>query len=175
MKDNNQRGPWCVFGSQGEARAATGWLGQPPANGFTLLELLIAVAIFSLLAAFAYPSYLEHGLKTKRSVAKAALIELAARQTQYYLDNKTYTSDLTNLGYPVSPAFIDSSGESVAATASDRIYQIGSVAGSVSATGYAVEAVPQLSQTKDTTCATLRLSSAGQKTETGSGSASDCW
>ncbi len=149
--------------------------GPACTRGFTLLELLIAVAIFSLLAAFAYPSFLDHARKTKRGVAKSALIDLAARQTQYHLDNKTYTGDLTNLGYPTSPAYIDSSGNRVAATATDRIYQIGTAAGTVSANAYTLEAVPQLTQTQDTTCATLRLSSTGQKTETGTGSATDCW
>ena len=72
------------------------------------------MAIFGLLAAFAYPSYLDHARKTKRSAAKSALIELSSRQTQYHLDNKTYTSDLTNLGYDASSAYLDSSGNTVA-------------------------------------------------------------
>ena len=175
MREDIQRDPLSGSVSQGKACAGRDLRLQLVATGFTLTELLVTVAILSLLAAIGYPSYLEHARKTKRGVAKGALIELAARQTQYYLDNKTYTADLTNLGYPISPAFIDSSGTAVAATDTDRIYQIGAVAGSVSATGFTVEAVPQLGQTKDTVCATLRLSNVGQKTETGTGAASDCW
>ena len=175
MKLDNRRDRPAAFGSGLPVRAMRSRRQSGCPGGFTLLELLIAVAIFGLLAAFAYPSYLDHARKTKRSAAKSALIELSSRQTQYHLDNKTYTSDLTNLGYPTSPAYIDSIGNTVTATATDRIYQIGAQAGTVNANEFTLAAIPQLTQTRDTTCATLRLSSTGQKTETGSGSASNCW
>ena len=144
-------------------------------DGFTLIELMLVTAVIAILAAIAYPSYLDQILKTRRSVAKSALVDLAARQTQYYLDNKTYTADLTDLSYSSSPAFIDASGNVVAATDDTRVYRIGVVAGSVSATAFSVEAIPQLGQAADTRCATLRLTSTGQKTATGGGSSTVCW
>lgn len=59
-------------------------------HGFTLIELMIALAIVSILAAIAYPSYIEHLTKSRRGAAQAFLTDVASRQTQYLLDARTY-------------------------------------------------------------------------------------
>ena len=75
---------------------ASGWVSTRQ-RGFTLIELMIVVVILGVIAAFAIPSYQDHLRKSKRSDARAALSDLAARQEQYFLDNKTYTDTLTDL------------------------------------------------------------------------------
>ncbi|PCH60708.1 MAG: hypothetical protein COC05_03630 [Gammaproteobacteria bacterium] len=55
-------------------------------KGFTLIEVLIVVAIVGILAAIAYPSYVEQINKSRRADAQTALIELAARLQEYYID-----------------------------------------------------------------------------------------
>src|SRR5574339_351791 len=70
-------------------------------RGFSLVELLIIVAIISILAGMAYPSYTDYMRKSRRSDGKTLLTGIAARQEQYYLDNKSYTSNLSLLGYAV--------------------------------------------------------------------------
>ncbi len=55
-------------------------------NGFTLIEVLIVVAIVGILAAIAYPSYVDQVNKVRRADAQAALVELAARLQEYYVD-----------------------------------------------------------------------------------------
>lgn len=55
-------------------------------TGFTLIEVLIVVVIIGVLAAIAYPNYIEQVNKARRADAQAALVELAARLQEYYID-----------------------------------------------------------------------------------------
>ncbi|KPH64769.1 fimbrial protein [Pseudoalteromonas porphyrae] len=66
--------------------------------GFTLTELLIAVAIAGILASVAIPSYSEHVKRAARVEAVTALLDAANRQEQYFVDNRQYTSNLGDLG-----------------------------------------------------------------------------
>ena len=84
-------------------------------RGVTLLELMIVVAIVAMIAAFAYPSYTQYIVNTKRTAATATLLQIADRQQQFFMDNKRYTADLTDLGLAASPLFISDDGNSVPA------------------------------------------------------------
>lgn len=68
-------------------------------TGFTLIELMIVVAIVGILAAIAYPSYQEYVLRGNRSEAQALLNDAAARQERYYTQNNTYADTTAKLGY----------------------------------------------------------------------------
>lgn len=67
-------------------------------RGFTLIELMIVIAIVGLIAAIAYPNFTDYLAKSRRSEAKTLLLDIAARQEQYLLDNRSYTTDFTQLG-----------------------------------------------------------------------------
>ncbi|KJZ00977.1 hypothetical protein TW76_01330 [Pseudoalteromonas ruthenica] len=67
-------------------------------QGFTLIEVMIVVAIVGILVAVAYPSYAEHVRKAARAEAMSAVLETANRLEQFYVDNRVYTSDLTGVG-----------------------------------------------------------------------------
>ncbi|MBD9665365.1 type IV pilus assembly protein PilE [Variovorax paradoxus] len=70
-------------------------------NGFTLIELMITVAIIAILASIAYPSYQQYIVRSKRSAAQAQMMDIANRQQQFLLANRVYaTKDaLTASGY----------------------------------------------------------------------------
>ena len=135
-------------------------------QGFTLMELLIAVAIVGILASVAYPSYLDSVTKARRSDGQAKLLEVAQRLERFYTENNTYTTDLTDLSYAAAGAVDSDEGfYSVAVAAA-----AGGIAG-----GYILTATAQNAQASDAKCGNLSLSSTGVKGESGSGSAADCW
>jgi type IV pilus assembly protein PilE len=68
-------------------------------NGFTLIELIVAVAVVAILTAVALPSYQNYIRQAREPDAKQALLDLAAREERYYSLNNTYTSSSANLGY----------------------------------------------------------------------------
>jgi len=69
------------------------------ALGFSLIELMVVVAIIGLLAALAYPSYLEQVRKGHRAKGQALLMELAQRQQNFLMIRRRYASSLEELGY----------------------------------------------------------------------------
>lgn len=74
-------------------------------GGFTLIELMITVAIVAILAAIAYPSYTSHIQKGARRAAQAQMLDIANREQQYLLANRSYASytTLTTNGYSLPP------------------------------------------------------------------------
>ena len=118
------------------------------ACGFTLLELMITVLIVAILAAIAYPSYQSYLARAYRSEAYTALNQWANLQEQYFLDQRHYASDMTNLGAPANP-FVTDAGH----------YRIQAVA---TATGFTLTATALDNQLAlDSACPTLTLSSDG--------------
>lgn len=140
--------------------------------GFTLMELLIAVAIVGILAAIALPSYREYVLRGNRAVAKAMLSELTSRQESFRSDRKRYALSLTELGYAADTAYLDREQVMRAADGDQVIYSV--TLEDAANLSYNAVATPLNSQTADTRCGTLSLSSTGTRTASGS-SADQCW
>ena len=86
--------------------------------GFSLIELMITVAIIAILAAIAIPSYMDSVWKGKRAEAKAAILKALQAEERYYTQNNTYvdannTSQIATTARSAFPAFsADTSGNS---------------------------------------------------------------
>ncbi|HWZ70878.1 MAG TPA: type IV pilin protein [Casimicrobiaceae bacterium] len=78
--------------------AARASLAHRGMDGFTLIDVLIAVAIVGILAAIAYPSYQFAVRKSNRAAAESYLADVAQRQQQYLLDQRSYASNVSTLG-----------------------------------------------------------------------------
>lgn len=71
-------------------------------KGFTLIELMICVAIIGILASIAYPSYQQYVVESRRSEGIAMLLQVMQQQERYYTEEMSYTTDLTDLGFSVA-------------------------------------------------------------------------
>ena len=117
-------------------------------GGFTLVELMITVVVIALLAMVAVPAYNDSIRKGRRADAKSMLSTIAARQEQYFMDNKTYADTTAKLGYTMN-----GSNETVS---TDGHYMVRIA--SASATAFEAEAQPVADDPK---CQQMTITAAG--------------
>jgi type IV pilus assembly protein PilE len=142
-------------------------------RGMTLMELMIVVAIIAMISAFAYPSYQDYIVNTKRTAATTTLLQISDRQQQFFMDNKSYANDLTTLGFTGNPLWVADDGRVVTAGDMDAVYIFGLV--NVTPTEYLAFAVPVgQQQIRDTKCGALTLDHASSRQAYGS-HPDDCW
>ena len=142
-------------------------------RGVTLIEILIVMVILALIASFAYPSYMNYVVDTKRTAATSILLQVADRQQQFFMDNKRFANDLTNLGFANNPLVIADDGRTMADAANSQSTYTVTLA-NVTPTTYTITAAPLNSQaTRDTECGSLTLNQALLKGSSGGGG--DCW
>lgn len=132
-------------------------------QGFSLIELLIALTILAILTAVAYPSYTRYMTKSRRTDGQIALLDLAARMERFYSENNTYVG-----------ATIGTGGVLTKSQSPEGWYTLRIT--SQTATSYGLQATPQNQQaSNDVQCGNLSLDSFGVKSESGSGTTQDCW
>lgn len=79
-----------------------GLASKPRQMGMTLIELMIALVIVSILAAVAVPSYDQYVKKSRRADGTAQLMQIMQQQERFFLNNMTYSDSLDDLGYTLS-------------------------------------------------------------------------
>ena len=68
-------------------------------SGFTLIELMITVAVIGILAAVAYPSYNDYLIRATRSAAQSFMLDVSNKEEQYLLDARIYAAVANNAGF----------------------------------------------------------------------------
>ena len=79
-------------------------VARKTSQGFTLLELIIAICVVGILVAMIYPAYRAKVRESNRVEGRALLSEAAIHQEQYFNNNASFTTDMTALGYASDPA-----------------------------------------------------------------------
>jgi type IV pilus assembly protein PilE len=123
-------------------------------GGFTLIELMIALAIIAVLAMVALPAYFDQVRKSRRGEAIALVSQVAQAQERWRANNAQYSDD-----FGTSFLNVRSTAASGITTLSDTYYTI--TVNSTSATNYRVRAVAAGAQAGDTKCTTMEMRVAG--------------
>lgn len=141
-------------------------------KGFTLMELMIVVAIIGILAAIAYPSYQSYVLRSGRTDGQAWLMRIMQAQERFYSQNQTYTANLGAGGLAMG------GNANAAVISEDQRYSITAAACTdlTIANCVVLSAAPRGAQAQDNECGTLTLNSRGTKGEGGTAASfQDCW
>ena len=141
--------------------------------GFTLIELMIVVAIVAILASIAIPSYRSYIIKSNRSAAESFILSVANKQEQFLFDARMYAGVAANPGDATGLATLNIT---VIPADVSRHYDILIGLVGISPPAYKVTAQPKDSQaTADSVCGSVSINQAGVKAITGSGSVAQCW
>jgi type IV pilus assembly protein PilE len=132
------------------------------AAGFTLIELMVVVAVIGVLAAIAYPNYTNYVLRGNRVDGREILQRIASAQERFYTNRNTYTTDITSSG-----------GLSMTNTSEKGYYTV-AVALADAGQSYTLTATAQGRQAVDK-CGNLTLSNVGAKGFSGNEDNGKCW
>ena len=144
--------------------------GPRASRGFTLIELMIVVAVIALLASIALPSYQDSVRKARRTDARSALTTVAQIMERLYTDQNSYANAcLGTTATCTSPSVLIFADKT-----ENGHYTLAFT--NRSATGFTIQATRYGGQTADTTCGDFTLNQAGLRgVISASSTAAACW
>ena len=128
-------------------------------NGFSLIEVMIAIAIVAILASIAYPSYISYLTSSRRTEAMGALQRFANVQEQFYSDHQRYAKNMAELGF--ADPYVSENGH----------YQVVTNSSSLTSDFTLTASAQGVQATNDADCKELKLQHNGIRTAT----SGDCW
>ena len=136
-------------------------------SGFTLMELMIVVAISAIIAGIALPAYTQQIQKSKRSDAKISLLRIAQLQESYFVQNLSYAKSFKD-----EVGGLKASGTDTVIESEHDVYDVSitatpdgckGVAGADACTGYELDATATNGQLLDKDCRAFQLNNIGRK------------
>jgi type IV pilus assembly protein PilE len=139
--------------------------------GFTLIELMVAVAVVGILATIAATSYQSQVQKSRRTDARSALLDLAGREEKLFSTTNAYSATPSDLGYAAA-------GVPFPIVIGSGYYNVNIVAAAPvppALPAYTLTATAINAQASDARCKTLTLDQTGLQGSTGTGTPAECW
>jgi len=146
---------------------------KPPrtiSKGFTLIELMVAVAVVAILGTIAMVTYTKQIQKSRRTDARSAVLDLAGREEKLFSTTNAYSDKPVDLGYGIA-------GDVFPMNVGSNYYQV-TVTIPVLPNppiSYTITATPINAQLKDTSCTSLSVDQLGSQTAIPAGNAAECW
>ena len=146
--------------------------------GFTLIELMIAVAIVGILATIAATSYQRQVMQSHRTDARTALLDLAGREEKLFSTTNQYSAIPSVVGYGTATTAVSFP---VGSSNGNNYYNVlittpdPAQPGNLNSYTITATPIPGSQQAADTTCTSLTVNQLGQQTATPSANTATCW